>query len=271
MAGDIWSGIFSGMSGIGNFIGGLGGAAGGLMNYFQNQSMFQQSRQDAASAVQTRARDMERAGINPLLAAGSPAQAMSAPMQQAPDMSGVGRAASAPLDALAQKLQVEGLAADNRLKNAQAAVAEGTVDTNIDLAKSGLTGRNLENMKRSYDTLLVDSNIDKNRLEQEYVKAQTELSGKQSKWLSQQTANDKASFPQDLQAKMIAVKRARRENEFLTQLQKIAPAEVDAVKKWFDTIGSGVDVIRNGVGTVGDIMDIANPFKKGFAPRGGLK
>lgn len=83
------------LGGIGGFL--LGGPAGALAGglggwglgqqfdaYNWNRQAFEQSRWDAAHAVQTRAVDLEAAGMSPLLAAGSSAQVMSSPQLQAP-------------------------------------------------------------------------------------------------------------------------------------------------------------------------------------------
>lgn len=248
---------------IGGGVGLIQGAFSGMAQEKANEQNIDLTKQEWTredNAVQRRAADMQAAGINPLLAAGSPASA-SAPATVQP-ANPVGDAAGAALNNI---LQVAKTQADVNLAHAQTSktasdttgqdlsnafaaemnplklssmqldvqLQKDTNPTRVQTLQDQLKGIDLDNANKLIDQAVKNAGIDQTHAQTAYTAAQTRLAG-------QQLSNSQ----QDFFAKVIAVDTAGIQNDILKQLQKTNPGLADGLGKWFGIAGNVANLLK---------------------------
>lgn len=171
--------------------GGLMGGLTGLLNIGFNRKAYWRQLEREDTAVQRRTQDMEAAGVNPLLAAGQPAQSTPQAQQKAPDLSGFGKGMEAMMnrvllhkantdismtEAQTRKLDLEAQGVD--LRNSLVEKEFGLKERGVSATEAANELRQAEiNIKEKYSDAQIrgiDSTISRNRALNTLTRAQSE-------------------------------------------------------------------------------------------------
>ena len=167
------------------------GGLTGLLNIGFNRKAYWRQLEREDTAVQRRTQDMEAAGVNPLLAAGQPAQSTPQAQQKAPDLSGFGKGMEAMMnrvllhkantdismtEAQTRKLDLEAQGVD--LRNSLVEKEFGLKERGVSATEAANELRQAEiNIKEKYSDAQIrgiDSTISRNRALNTLTRAQSE-------------------------------------------------------------------------------------------------
>nr|WAE43361.1 MAG: DNA pilot protein [Microviridae sp.] len=172
--GNVLGGVASALKGVATsnpvgILSGIGDIVGQGLNFFNQNSLQQQSWAREDNAVQRRAKDLEAAGLSKTLAAGSPAQTMAPIRMDVPNIgTSIDRGQNAALSQLAlmrQKVDISKTLADTKSVQLQNQYLDETLkDRSTTVAQQlgnlikegqgqslGLTSKEIENAIKRYD------------------------------------------------------------------------------------------------------------------------